>query len=96
VEPYILSSEILSFSRQLANLHPSLVPHAPGVDSTAWCIRKNLPVGISILEMTEVVDAAGLYDQNPVDVEFPLSGKELRERLQDEMIGLFQRDENPA
>src|ERR1700761_9493526 len=51
--PHILSAEILSLARHRANLHPSLVPHARGADSTAWFIRKNLPVGVSILEMTE-------------------------------------------
>jgi methionyl-tRNA formyltransferase len=88
--PHILSKEVLSLARHRANLHPSLAPHALGADSTAWCIRKALPVGVSILDMTETVDAGGVYAQKQIAVEFPASGKELHERLQDEMIGLFE------
>jgi folate-dependent phosphoribosylglycinamide formyltransferase PurN len=87
--PHILSNEILALAKPRANLHPSLVPHARGADSTAWCIRKGLPAGVSILEMTEVVDAGGLYAQKQLQVEFPVSGKQLHERLQDEMIEFF-------
>jgi methionyl-tRNA formyltransferase len=89
--PHILSKEILSLARHRANLHPSLVPHARGADSTAWCIRKGLPVGVSILEMTEVVDAGGLYAQKQLDVAHPVPGRQLHERLQDEMIEFFQQ-----
>lgn len=88
--PHILGNEILSLARHRANLHPSLVPHARGADSTAWCIRNNLPVGVSILEMTEVVDGGGLYAQKQLEVQFPVSGRQLHERLQDEMIAFFQ------
>lgn len=89
--PHILSKDILSLARHRANLHPSLVPHARGADSTAWCIRKDLPVGVSILEMTEVVDGGGLYAQKQLQVPFPMSGKELHERIQDEMIQFFRQ-----
>jgi len=88
--PHILSNEILSLAKHRANLHPGLVPHARGADSTAWCIRKNLPAGVSILDMTEAVDAGGIYAQRQLNVEFPVSGKQLHERLQDEMIALFE------
>lgn len=88
--PHILSKEILSLARHRANLHPSLAPHALGADSTAWCIRKRLPAGVSILDMTETVDAGGVYAQKQIEPEFPVSGKELHERLQCEMIALFQ------
>jgi methionyl-tRNA formyltransferase len=89
--PHILPKEILSLAGHRANLHPSLVPHARGADSTAWCIRKDLPVGVSILEMTEVVDGGGLYAQKQLEVAFPLSGKELHQRLQDEVIQFFKQ-----
>lgn len=88
--PHILSREILSLAEHRANLHPSLVPHARGADSTAWCIRKDLPLGVSILEMTETVDAGGLYIQRKIETEFPISGRQLHERLQNEIIDLFQ------
>jgi methionyl-tRNA formyltransferase len=88
--PHILSREILALARRRANLHPSLVPHARGADSTAWCIRKGLPTGVSILEMTDAIDAGGVYAQREVQAPFPISGKELHARLQDELVALFQ------
>jgi methionyl-tRNA formyltransferase len=88
--PHILPRDILSLAKYRANLHPSLVPHARGADSTAWMIRKGLPIGVSIVEMTDLIDGGGLYAQKELPTEFPLSGKHLHERLQDEMIALFQ------
>jgi methionyl-tRNA formyltransferase len=88
--PHILPRDILSLAKHRANLHPSLVPHARGADSTAWMIRKGLPIGISIVEMTDLVDGGGLYAQKELSAEFPLSGKQLHELLQDEMIAFFQ------
>jgi methionyl-tRNA formyltransferase len=88
--PHILSKEILSLAKYRANLHPSLVPHARGADSTAWCIRKSLPAGVSILEMTDTVDAGGVYAQRPLEMEFPVSGGQLHEQLQDDMIAFFK------
>jgi methionyl-tRNA formyltransferase len=89
--PHILRKPILELAKHRANLHPSLVPHARGADSTAWILRKELPAGVSILEMTEIVDGGGLYAQQEVDVPFPISGLALHERLQNELIELFQR-----
>lgn len=88
--PHILPREILSLANHMANLHPSLVPHARGADSTAWCIRKGLPAGVSILEMTETVDAGGVYAQKQLEAEFAISGRQLHERLQDETIEFFK------
>jgi methionyl-tRNA formyltransferase len=88
--PHILRKPILDLAAKRANLHPSLVPHARGADSTAWILRKGLPGGVSILEMTEIVDAGGLYAQREVKFEFPINGRKLHERLQDEIIALFQ------
>jgi len=89
--PHILPKEVLDLATFRANLHPSLVPHARGADSSAWTIRKGLPAGVSILEMTEVVDGGGLYVQQEVPFEFPMRGRALHDRLQDEMVALFKR-----
>ncbi len=89
--PHILRKSILDLAKKRANLHPSLVPHARGADSTAWILRKGLPAGVSILEMTETIDGGGLYAQQEVDVEFPINGRALHELLQDEMIVLFKQ-----
>jgi methionyl-tRNA formyltransferase len=89
--PHILRKPLLDLARNRANLHPSLVPHARGADSTAWILRKGLLAGVSILEMTEVIDAGGLYAQQQIDIEFPMRGLALHEQLRDEMIALFRR-----
>jgi methionyl-tRNA formyltransferase len=89
--PHILQKEVLDLATHRANLHPSLVPHARGADSTAWILRKGLPAGVSILEMTETIDGGGLYAQRKVDVEFPMNGRSLHARLQDEVIDLFRQ-----
>lgn len=89
--PHILRPAILSLAERRANLHPSFVPHCRGSDSTAWCLRKNLPAGVSIIEMTEGIDEGAVYAQEQVDVPFPTKGKELHVVLQESMSVLFKR-----
>lgn len=89
--PHILREPVLSLAAHRANLHPSLVPHARGSDSWAWILRKGLPAGVSILEMTTSIDGGGVYAQSKVDVDFPMTGKSLRDKLQREMVVLFRR-----
>jgi methionyl-tRNA formyltransferase len=89
--PHILQKAVLQLATHRANLHPSLVPHARGADSTAWILRKGIPAGVSILEMTETIDGGGLYAQKKVDFEFPINGRNLHTRLQDEMVELFRQ-----
>jgi len=89
--PHILRKSILDLAEKRANLHPSLVPHARGSDSTAWILRKGLPAGVSIVEMTEAIDGGDVYAQREIVVAFPTRGRALHERLQDEMIALFKQ-----
>ena len=74
------------------NIHPSLVPHCLGSDSTAWCIREECPAGVSLLEMESLIDTGGVYVQQPVSYDFPSeSGGQLHRRLETEAVKLFRR-----
>lgn len=88
--PHLIPAEMLNLAERRLNLHPSLVPHARGSDSTAWVLRKHLPAGVSLIEMTETLDAGGVYAQKVVRVPFPCRGIELHSLLQDDMISLFK------
>jgi hypothetical protein len=89
--PHLIPAEMLQVADKRLNLHPSLVPHARGSDSTLWILRKRLPAGVSLIEMTEALDQGGVYAQKAVNVPFPMRGAELHSLLQDEMIDLFKR-----
>jgi hypothetical protein len=88
--PHILRAPLLSLADHRANMHPSYVPYARGADSWAWILRKGLPAGVSILEMTAGIDAGGVYAQTKVELPFPMTGSALRDRLQAEMVTLFR------
>ena len=88
--PHILRRPVLQLADRRLNIHPSLVPHCQGNDNAAWCIRKGLPAGVSLIEMEEQVDVGGVYAQKEVPYVFPIRGKELHEILQREAITLFE------
>lgn len=90
--PHILSSDILALADHRLNLHPSLVPHCRGNDNAAWAIRSDSPMGVSIIEMNGEIDNGEIYRQKMVDVEFPICGSELQQRLKDELTGLFVQE----
>ncbi|MDD7985728.1 formyltransferase family protein [Lentisphaera marina] len=87
---HILSDSILSKAMHSLNVHPSLVPFCRGNDNAAWTIRTQSPGGVSIIEMTQVVDGGDVYCQRKVDYKFPETGKAYHERLKRELISLFQ------
>lgn len=87
--PHILGGEVLGLARHRLNAHPSLVPRARGNDNAAWILRKGLRAGVSLIEMTREVDAGDVWAQREVAVSFPMRGRELHERLQEELVGLF-------
>lgn len=88
--PHILRAPLLALADRRANLHPSLVPHCRGSDSTAWSLREGVTPGVSIIEITERVDAGGIYAQTPVEIGFPTVASDLHLRLQREMVALFR------
>ena len=90
--PHILKRETLDIAKHRLNLHPSLVPHCRGNDNAAWAIRKELPAGVSLIEMDEDVDVGYLYAQREIKYAFPIRGKELHQILQDEVIELFRQN----
>lgn len=88
--PYVLPSHVIGLADSRLNIHPSLVPHAKGADSSAWILRQNLPCGVSLLEMTSVLDEGGVYIQKPVPIDWPERGQDIHSRLQDAAIILFK------
>ncbi len=89
--PNILDASILGRASHRLNIHPALVPHCQGNDNAAWIIRKNLPAGVSLIEMDETIDTGGVYVQKEVQYDFPIRGRELHERLIEESTTLFKK-----
>lgn len=88
--PHILRPALLASATHRLNVHPSLVPHGRGNDSTAWAIRSRLPVGVSLIEICEGVDEGDVYVQREVPYSFPIRGRELHTSLQRESVALFK------
>ena len=90
--PHLLPAEVLDLAQRRLNVHPGLVPHCRGNDSAAWALRRGLPAGVSLIEMTAKIDAGGVYAQRPVSPVTGERGRALHVRLQDEAIRLFQEE----
>lgn len=88
--PHILRENVLSKAVKRLNVHPGLVPHCRGNDGAAWALRLKVPAGVSLIEMTEQIDAGGIYAQREVPYKFGETGRSLHNRLQDEAVSLFQ------
>lgn len=89
--PHILPENVLSLAEHRLNIHSSLVPHCRGNDNTAWAIRKKLPAGASLIEMTSEVDSGGVYVQEEVAHPFPTKGKDLQALVKKTCVRLFQK-----
>lgn len=90
--PHILSPAVLAMAKRRLNVHPGLVPHCRGNDAAAWCIRKSLPAGVSLIEMEAGVDIGRVYSQREVAYGSADTGKSLHARLVQAAIALFMRD----
>jgi methionyl-tRNA formyltransferase len=90
--PHILKPETLALADRRLNVHPGLVPHCRGNDNAAWAVRRNLPAGVSLIEMGAAIDSGDIYAQSIVESPFPTSGKALHELLQHESVNLFKNN----
>jgi methionyl-tRNA formyltransferase len=88
--PHILRPSTLDLANHRLNAHPSLVPHCRGSDCAAWTIRKQLPAGVTLMEMREEVDVGEVYAQKEVPYSYPTPGRELHALLQPELVALFK------
>jgi folate-dependent phosphoribosylglycinamide formyltransferase PurN len=88
--PHILPPEVLALAERRLNVHPSLLPHCRGNDNAAWTLRRGLPAGVSLVEMTRGVDAGPVYAQQALTYDFPITGRRLHEDLQRRLIDLFK------
>lgn len=88
--PHVLDAAVLGMAEHRLNVHPTLVPHCRGNDNAAWTIRRGLPAGVSLIEMTGGIDEGAVYAQREVKYPFPMRGAELHALLQREIIAFFR------
>lgn len=72
------------------NCHTSYLPYARGANSNVWSIIEDGPVGVTIHEMIQEVDAGPLVAQRYVPVYPDDNGRSLYIRLIDATVGLLQ------
>ncbi|MCC7407309.1 MAG: hypothetical protein IT442_04510 [Phycisphaeraceae bacterium] len=88
--PHVLDAAALGLAEHRLNVHPTLVPHGRGNDNAAWTIRRGLPAGVSLIEMSSGVDEGDVYAQREVAYTFPMRGAELHAMLQKEIVAFFK------
>lgn len=90
--PHVLDAAALRLAEHRLNVHPTLAPHCRGNDNAAWTIRRGLPAGVSLIEMTPApgIDEGDVYAQREVKYVFPMRGAELHALLQREIVGFFK------
>ena len=72
--PLILKKEFLKKFRNNLNLHPSYLPFSKGKDPYVWTVQNEVPVGVTIHEMTEKLDSGRFYLRKKYSLNFPLTG----------------------
>ncbi len=67
--PYLVPPEILEIPRRgCLNLHPALLPYNRGWHTATWAMLEDTPVGATLHQMEEGVDAGPIVHQRAVEV----------------------------
>lgn len=88
---HIIPQEILDSADIALNLHNSYLPYARGANANVWNIIEEGPVGVTIHEMVEKVDAGPIIAQRRVPVYPDDTGKTVYTRLIDATVGLLEQ-----
>ena len=92
--PYIFSERILKKCKNTLNMHPSYLPYCRGADTAAWTIIKNYTAGVSLITINKKIDTGKIWAQKKIKYQFPISGHELYNIMQIELIELFKKKWN--
>ncbi len=87
--PYIFRKTLLERVENSVNLHPSYLPYGRGRDPVVWAIQDNVPAGATLHKITEGIDEGPIYAQIKIDHEFPISGGELYNKVEQACIDVF-------
>ena len=87
VNKYLVKYPLSKFKNNL-NLHPSYLPFNRGKDPYCWSIYNETPMGVSIHEMNEKIDAGKVYLRKK-EVNFPYTAYEIYQRSLKEIKNLF-------
>jgi len=87
---HIIPNDILEEADMALNCHNSYLPYSRGANSNVWSIIEEEPVGVTIHEMVENVDAGPIVAQRHVPLYPDDSGKDLYSRLIDATVGLLE------
>jgi methionyl-tRNA formyltransferase len=86
----IFRAEDLALAKRSLNIHPGLLPHVRGSDPVVWTLRKQLPAGATLHELTLDVDAGPIWAQVTVPYKLPITGGALYEKVVRESVLLFK------
>lgn len=89
---HIIPQEVLDSADIALNCHNSYLPYARGANANVWSIIEEGPVGVTIHEMVEKVDAGSLVAQRRVPVYPDDTGKTVYTRLIDATVGLLEQE----
>lgn len=88
--PNIIREPLLSAPKKgYLNTHPSLLPHARGKHTTFWTLSQALPFGVSLHQVTSVVDCGAILAQQEILYNWTDDSESLYLRAQEAMISLF-------
>ena len=92
--PYIFKEHVLKKCKNTLNMHPSYLPYCRGADTAAWTIIENYSAGVSLITMNKKIDTGKIWAQKKIRYQFPISGHELYNIMQIELIELFRKKWN--
>ena len=88
--PNIIKSILFSCpKRGIINFHPSLLPYNRGKNYNFWNIIEDVPFGVSIHFVSELIDSGDIIFQSKIEKQWEDTGESLYNKAKEEMINLF-------
>lgn len=87
----IFKQDLLNLVNNSLNIHPSYLPYGRGRDPVVWAIREEMPAGVTLHEINELVDEGDIWYQEEVLYNIPITGCELYKIIIDACIKVFQK-----
>jgi len=86
----IFQKSLLQLFDKTLNIHPGVVPDVRGSFTATWAVRNRLPIGVSLLEISEEIDAGKVYSIDYIDDYCIDSGDNIQKKLKKRCIDFFE------
>lgn len=89
--PNVIHSTVIACAQHTLNIHNSFLPWCRGKHPNFWSIVEGVPYGVTLHEVTPVLDGGGIYAQQSIPVTWEDTGETLHRKSLALASDLFMR-----